>query len=342
MGGLAGSFRAHFGHREHLYGVLLDALADDLESGGPTAQICQDHLSASRSDAIQLRLLAAIFRIVLRGDAPELVRFYPCLGGPEPAEKAWPWLRPLLVAHADELRAGLDKPPQTNEVGRSAVLAIGLFEAVRRHRVSQVRLLEPGAASGLNLNVNRYRIVGPGWSWGADHPSLVLDTQAANVQPEVVNIVDRRGCDLDPIDATTAEGARYLTSFVWPFDLARHERLAAALTTARAHPVIVDRAPASAWVAQQLSEPVDEDILTVIWTSITNQYWPPAETNAFDLAVSHARDRIRLAHISMEGVPPIQTRGGYDIVEHGPQLRIDGDVIARCHHHGVPIKLTDQ
>jgi hypothetical protein len=64
-GGLADIFRAHFGHREHLYGVLLDELADDLEAGGLTAQICRDHLDAPRDEAIQLRLLAAIFRIVL-------------------------------------------------------------------------------------------------------------------------------------------------------------------------------------------------------------------------------------------------------------------------------------
>jgi hypothetical protein len=28
---------------------------------------------------IQLRLLAGVFRLVLTGEAPELVRFYPCL-----------------------------------------------------------------------------------------------------------------------------------------------------------------------------------------------------------------------------------------------------------------------
>ncbi len=70
-------------------------------------------------------------------------------------------------------------------------------------------------------------------------------------------MVERHGCDLDPIDATRPAGGRYLTSFVWPFDLARRERLAAALDTARTHPVIVDRAPASVWLPDQLSLPVD-------------------------------------------------------------------------------------
>ena len=196
--GLAEIFRTHFGHREHLYGVLLDELADDVEAGGPTAQICRDHLDATRDEAIQLRLLAAIFRIVLRGDAPQLAPFYPCLGGALPPEGAWQTLRPLLVAHTDELSASLDKAPQTNEVGRSACLAIGLFEAVRRHGVGRVRLLEPGASGGLNLNVDHYRVMEPGWSWGEPGQPLVLDTQAAGIRPETVTVVDRRGCDLNP------------------------------------------------------------------------------------------------------------------------------------------------
>lgn len=127
---------------------------------------------------------------------------------------------------------------------------------------------------------------------------------------------------------------------MWPFDLARHQRLGAALSTARAHPPTVDRASAAAWVAEQLAAPVDQDVLTVIWTSITEQHWPATETEAVDEAVADARGRIGLARISMEGIPPLQAEGGYDIARHGPRLRVDGDVIARSHHHGLPIILT--
>lgn len=337
---LSRQFRDHFGHRDHLYGVLLDELAKDLDEGGPTAEICANHMGALRGDAIQLRLLAGIFRIVLRGEAPELVPFHASLGGTAEPGDAWPVLRPVLASHVTELRRALDLAPQTNEVGRSACLAVGLFEAVRRHGLRKIRLLEPGASAGLNLNVDRYRIIGPGWNWGPTDSPLILDTEAPGVQPETVTVIERRGCDLSPVNVSTRDGALYLTSFVWPFDLERHDRLAAAIDVAREHPVEVDRAPASDWICEQLARPVADDVLTIIWQSITAQYWPTSELDAVTAAVAEARNRMPLAHVSMEGVPPPQTSDGYAIDQHGPTTRVDDTFVARSHHHGPPIVLA--
>ena len=103
-----------------------------------------------------------------------------------------------------------------------------------------------------------------------------------------------------PVDAATDEGAAYLTSFVWPWQLDRHARLAAALEVAREHPVVVDRAPASSWVAERLAEPVDDGVLTVVWHSVTRLYWPPEETAAMTAAVDEARARIPVVHVAME------------------------------------------
>lgn len=336
---LSDQFRDQFGHRDHLYGVLLEEMAADLDAGGPTAEICADHLQACRADAIALRLLAGIFRIVLHGGAPQLAPFYLSLDSTAVAEDAWPVLRPVLAAHVTALRRALDQAPQTNEVGRSAALAVGLFEAVRRHGLHRVRILELGSSAGLNLNVDRYRIIGPGWGWGPVDSSLVLDTAAVRVRPEAVTVVQRRGCDLSPVDISTTDGALYLTSFVWPFNLERHHRLAAAIAVARRYPVTVDRAPASSWTTEQLALPAADDILTIVWQSITEQYWPAPERAAVAAAVAEARNRMPLAHVSMEGVPPPLTSDGYAIDQHGPEIRLDGTLLARSHHHGVPLIL---
>lgn len=337
---LSEQFRHHFGHRDHLYGELLEHLADDLDAGGVTAEICRDHLDAGRADAVQLRLLGGLQRIVLRGDAPQLVPFYPSLGGTADPSEAWPVVRPVLASYAEELRTALDHPPQTNEVGRSACLLVGLTEAVRRHGLRRIRLLEPGASAGLNLNLDRYRFTGPGWDCGPTDSPLVVEAGAEGFVPEEFDVVDRRGCDLAPVDASTDEGAAYLRSFVWPFDLDRTARLVGALEVARAHPVVVDRAPASDWIAEQLARPADPGVLTLVWTSITQQYWPAAETGAVDAAIEEARGRGPVAHVAMEGVPPTLASGGYVLDRHGPQTTLDGEVVARSHHHGPPVILT--
>ena len=336
-GSVVDQLRGHFGHRQHLYGVLLDEMARDLELGGPTERIFRDHLDAPRREAVHLRLLAAIYRIVLRGGAPELVPFYPSLGGDADPEHAWAQLRPLLDRHSDELRASLDSPLQTNEVGRSTALALGLFEAARGSGLRRVRLLELGASAGLNLNVDRYRLIGPDWSWGPGDARLVLDTGVGGIRPAPLEIVERGGCDLSPVPIDSEVARRHLTSFVWPFELERHARLQAALDVASAHPVVVDQATASTWLEQRLAVEPGDDVLTVVWQSITEQYWTKEESEAVAALVAGARSRMPVVRVRMEGLPPRCDDGRYEVAVHGPTVSVDDRVVARCHHHGPPL-----
>ena len=73
-------------------------------------------------------------------------------------------------------------------------------------------------------------------------------------------------------------GRLLLTSFVWPFDVHRHQRLAAALRLAAEHPVAVDRAAArSGWPSARAVR--SDGVLPVVWHSITQLYWPAAEVD---------------------------------------------------------------
>ena len=83
---------------------------------------------------------------MLAGEAPELVPFYPCLGGEEPPEQAWPVLRSVIERHVAELRPALEVAPQTNEVGRAAALLVGLFVAflAARSTVDNTGAVGPG------------------------------------------------------------------------------------------------------------------------------------------------------------------------------------------------------
>lgn len=335
---LADRFRGHFGHTDHLYGALLAEMAADWDVGGVTWELFEGWQDAPPQQMPHLRLLAGLFRIVLRGDAPHLEGFYPALGGDLDPHDAWAAVRPVLAAHVDELRGSLTQAPQTNEPARTVALLIGLAEAVRRSGLRRVRLLEPGASGGLGLLVDRYRFHGDGWAAGpADGPLVVEGCGAAGFEPAPFEVVDRRGCDVAPVDASSTEGGIYLTSFVWPWQLDRHARLAAALLVARDHPVVVDRAPASQWVAEQLADPVADDVLTVVWHSVTRMYWPAEESAAVAAAVEEARSRMPVAHVALEH--------DWALVDGAdapglPLLELDGDVLGVGDHHGPPVRLS--
>ncbi len=337
---LAERFRTHFGHREHLYGVLMAELADDWDAGGVTRELFRGWEDAEARQFPQLRLLAGLFRIVLRGDAPQLVPFYPSLGGDGDPEEAWAAVRPVLAAHVEELHAALTEAPQTNEPGRTVALLVGLSEAVRRSGLRRVRLLEPGASAGLGLFVDRYRFAGDGWVAGPPDSPLVVDgCGAAGFVPEPFTVVERRGCDVSPVDASTEAGATYLRSFVWPWMLERHARLEGALEVLRREPPTVDRATAAAWVADRLALPVEDDVLTVVWHSVTRMYWPLEESLALQAAVDEARGRRPVAHVSMEN--PWHPGADRPSIEQGamPVVELDGEVLGGCGHHGPPLRL---
>ncbi|MEO6704202.1 MAG: DUF2332 domain-containing protein, partial [Jatrophihabitantaceae bacterium] len=335
-----------------LYRVLILAMADDLDQGGVVTEICRDWLQAPSSAIVQLRLLGALQRLVLDQRAPELAKYYPNLGGSAAPDGAWPEFEAVLRAHVAELRAALDLAPQTNEPGRSVPLLVGIFDAVRRSGLAQVRLLEVGASAGLNLLVDRFRIGGQGWSSGPAGSALRFDNAVLGaVQPVDYRVVARRGCDLAPVEAASPDGRLRLTSFVWPHDLHRHDRLRAALTVAAEHPVTVEAALASSWLVEQLDSPCPDEVLTIIWHSVTRQYWPLAEIEAVASAIAEAGQRLPIAHVAMESpVSAADARAGrgHRPAELTVQLVVPGlladpapILLGTVDDHGVPVTMAE-
>ena len=94
---LADRYRSHAGEASHLYGHAMRGMADDWEAGGPVRTVFASYEHAPHGSALPLRLLAGVFRLVLTDQAPELVPFYPCLGGRADPELVWPVLRSVIA-----------------------------------------------------------------------------------------------------------------------------------------------------------------------------------------------------------------------------------------------------
>ncbi|HOF37619.1 MAG TPA: DUF2332 domain-containing protein [Dermatophilaceae bacterium] len=326
---LAERFRSHMGHSSSLYGYAMRGMADDWEAGGPTREACRGWEDSPNGTMVQLRFLAGVFRLVLAGAAPELVPYYPCLGGTLPPDGVWPVMREVVGRHTEQVHEALAIVPQTNEPGRSTALLVGLFDAVEAWGLDRIRLIEVGASGGLNLHVDRFRYDGPGWSWGPPDSPLVLHTQAPGVTPRAFEIVERLGCDVAPVDAASHEGALHLRSFVWPWQLERHERLTGALAVAAAYPVVVERAGAGEFLQRVLADPPADGVLTVVWQSITRMYWPATESARVAALIEGARSRMPLAHVSMEHADAPDAADA--------ELAVDGRVLGVVHPHGIPL-----
>src|SRR3954468_16464721 len=187
-----------------IYAQLLAKAADDLASGGPVARVVEPYLDRPFNFTHHLRLMGETHRLALTGEAPELAAHYPSTGGDGDAEAAWN----AFIELVDQRDITLERPVQTNEVGRTAAL-LGGFLTVAEQRGLGLRVLEIGASAGLNLRWDRFRYEAGDWAWGdAASPARIPCEYIGGRPPLPANVwvVERAGCDPSPIDATTDDG----------------------------------------------------------------------------------------------------------------------------------------
>ncbi len=320
-----------------MYEELFELVAKDVEAGGVFATILSGREDDSARQAVPLRLLGGLHRLVLDGRAPTLRRFYPSTGGSWDLAAAWPEIVLTARDRMDDLRTALDQPPQTNEVGRSAVLIGGLLFFARQFDLP-VRLFEIGTSAGLNLRAEHYRYGHPGGGWGPlDSPVTIDDAWRGELPPEgVVRIVERHGYDIAPIDVTGTDGEMTVLSYVWPDQSARLERLRGAIAVARNVPARLHRLTAADAVAGMT---LAAGALTVLWHSITWQYLSDDERVAIrdgvDALAAQADGASPFAHLTLE---PARDGDGLKFLARarswpGGELQVLGE----CHPHGPPV-----
>lgn len=313
-----------------LTAALLDGAADDLERGGVVADLMAPHAEDVGGSAPPLRFAGSLHRLVLQGRAPELAAHYPSVGGTASVEAVWPAAEATVREHLDALRPLVRRTVQTNEVGRAAVL-YGLLQLVP----GPVRLLEVGSSAGLNLRCDRFAYeVGATVLGDAGSPVRLTQPWEGACPPyRGVEVVERRGCDPNPLDPTTEEGRLTLTSFVWGDQVERLARLRAALDVARAVPVRVERAGALEFLQRELAQPTEAT--TVVWHSVVWQYVDPAERTAVEELLERAEGRVVRA--SME---PWRVGAGHVFQVHLRRAGREPVHVADCHGHGPPVRWT--
>ncbi|MEM9755419.1 MAG: DUF2332 family protein, partial [Pseudomonadota bacterium] len=180
----------------------------------------------SAGQSVPLRIAGALHALVLDGADRGLSAAYP--PNTVPDDVLWSAVLAAFQRHEARLLAWLDRAPQTNEVRRANALMCAAAGLRARTGLPLV-VSELGAAAGLNLHFDRFQLALPAQSLGdrASAVRLTPDWTGPLPPSAPIDVVDRAGVDLSPIDAR--QDPRRLLAYLWPDQPDRLARTKAAI-----------------------------------------------------------------------------------------------------------------
>jgi hypothetical protein len=193
---------------------------------------------------------------------------------------------------------------QTNECGRSSVLALGLAAAADLLGARPDVLVDAGASAGLNLLYDRYRLeVGEHGVWGdAASPVVCACTVHGKLSAADLSLVDvpvRVGLDRAPVDVTDPIAARWLLACTWP-DTGRLERTRSAIDIAASAPPDVRHGDLVGDIGPLLASVAEGASVTFVVTSWAYAYLDVPQREGFVAALADACRSRTVAWLSLE------------------------------------------
>ncbi|MFC3163995.1 DUF2332 domain-containing protein [Ciceribacter thiooxidans] len=256
---------------------------------------------SSSRDALALRLAGSLHALVLSGRAPSLAATYPPHAVDDDA--LWAACEAAFRKHEAFILERLKSAPQTNEVRRSAALLPG-FLTIAALTGKPLVLSEIGASAGLNLQWDRYRHRLGNSVWGPDSTVVLEPDWQGDAPPTAdLSVLDRAGCDLNPLDPSSTEDRLRLASYIWADQTDRLERTRNALKIARSNGLTVERADAIDWLRRRLAVP-RRAAAHVIYHTIAWQYLPETLKEEGETLIRkagrEASDEAPLARLQLE------------------------------------------
>jgi hypothetical protein len=290
-------------------------------------------------------ILAALHYLALAGRAPALAAAY-AAGDRDAAAGA---AIDTVLGMTDAVVATLARrQTKTNEAGRGAVLYPAIAEAARRVGANAVGLIDVGCSAALNLNVDRVGITySNGQSLGDPSSPVQLSCSLVGDRPipthALPEVVARIGVDLDPVDVTDADDARWLRACLWPDQPKRLARLEAEMAlVATAPPLLLQGDPGE--VLPDAFALVPADALPVVSTTWSLSHFPVENRLRFLRRLDEAAAGRAVAWVSAEGVgvaPAIPTLGdrrasGHSVVGLAvfEQSALRAEAVGRCWSQG--------
>jgi hypothetical protein len=258
-------------------------------------------------------ILAALHDLALAGRAPALAAAYAAADGDAAAAAA---IDTLLAMTDSVVAIAVRRKTRANETGHCAVLYPAIAEAAHRAGANAVGLIDVGCSAGLNLSVDRVGITySNGQSLGDPSSPVQMSSSIVGDRPvptrAVPEVVARVGVDLDPVDVTDADDARWLRACVWPDQPERIARLEAEMALAATAPPLLLQGDAIEVVLDAFAH-IPPEALPVVTTTWALSRFPLESRLRFLHRLDEAAAGRAVAWVSVEGVgvaPTIPTLG---------------------------------
>jgi hypothetical protein len=339
---LAQAYR-HFGEVDAAgTSPLYERVAVALSESDEALRAIEAAPARKRSPAV---ILAALHDLALAGRAPALAAAYAAADRDAAAGAA---IDTLLRMTDAVVAVAVRRRVRADETGRCAVLYPAVAEVARRAGANAVGLIDVGCSAGLSLSVDRVSITyGNGQSLGDPSSPVRLSATVVGDRPlptrAMPGVVARIGVDVDPVDVTDADDARWLRACVWPDRSELVARLDAELALAATAPPLLLRGDAVEVLPDAFAR-VPADALPVVTTTWALSHLPLEGRLRFLHRLDEAAAGRAVAWVSVEGVgvaPAIPTLGdrrasGHSIIGlavlDGPAVR--AEAVGRCWSQG--------
>jgi hypothetical protein len=299
-----------FGEVEAETSPLYGRVAFALSESGEALHAIEAAPARKRHPAL---ILAALHDLALAGRAPTLASAYAARDGDAAARAAIGTLLNMTDAVA---AIAARRQPKTDETGHGAVLYPAIAEAAHRAGATRVGLIDVSRSAALNLTVDRVSIwYGNGQSLGdpsspVQHTSSVVGDRPIPTRA-IPEVVARVGVDLDPLDVTDADDARWLRACLPPDEPERVARLDAEMALAATAPPLLLGGDAVEALPDAVAH-VPAGALPVVITTWALSSFPLESRLRFLHRLGDAAAGRAVAWVSVEGVgvaPAIPTLG---------------------------------
>jgi hypothetical protein len=287
------------------------------------------------ADVIAGRACAAL-NFYAREGYPALAPLYP--PHPLPGEEEFWRGAEVAIRDLDErLTRFLDSAPQTNEVARSAALLPGYLRIAGRTGLP-LSIREIGSSAGLNLGFDRYAYDYGAFTWGRPDAEVKIACEwRGEVEPlaGAIEVAERRGCDILPIDARDPAARARMLAYIWPDQADRLARAEAALDLAAQLGPRVETIDAALFAERELRAGAPGNALVLAHTIFWQYLAPPTKATvraAIAEAATHATQASPFAWLRLEAEAE-ERRGAVLRLSLWPDGPVD-EVLALASFHG--------